>query len=325
LSAHAPGHFWEKNVKKQMRNRYFCKKNILLLALCLPAVFSGCTRQGKVTHNELPLTDAPVIAVSILPQEWFVDRISGGRVQTLVLAGQGQNPHNYEPSPRQISGLARASTWILSGTEFEESLRPKIERLFPSLPVIDGAAGVVFRHIEDHDEGGGSGRAVPQEIDRHTWLGREPAKILAAHIRDALAAIEPAEAERYAENYRALEREIDNEFDALRRELAPLYGKNIFVYHPSFGYFLDEFGIRQQAVETGGKSPGPRDLNRLIALAKQEQPAAIFVQAQFPAAAAKTVADAVGARLVSLDPLAPDWLANIRRMGEALKAAVNAE
>jgi zinc transport system substrate-binding protein len=97
------------------------------------------------------------------------------------------------------------------------------------------------------------------------------------------------------------------------------------VYHPSFGYFLDEFGIRQQAVETGGKSPGPRDLNRLIALAKQERPAAIFIQSQFPVSAAKTVADAAGAELVSLDPLAPDWLANIRLMGEALKMTINSE
>jgi zinc transport system substrate-binding protein len=94
------------------------------------------------------------------------------------------------------------------------------------------------------------------------------------------------------------------------------------VYHPSFGYFLDEFGIRQEAVETGGKEPGPRTLNRLIDRAKQEGAAAIFVQAQFPVNAAKTVAAAAGAELVSLDPLSPGWLANIRLMGEALKKAL---
>jgi zinc transport system substrate-binding protein len=161
-------------------------------------------------------------------------------------------------------------------------------------------------------------------LDRHTWLGREPAKILAAHIRDTLCAIDPEGEGRYGANCQTLAEEIDAEFAALRRELAPLYGKNVFVYHPSFGYFLDEFGILQRAVETGGKSPGPRDLNRLITLAKEEKPAAIFIQSQFPVSAAKTVADAAGAELVSLDPLAPDWLANIRVMGEALKS-VNRE
>ncbi|MCL1836104.1 MAG: zinc ABC transporter substrate-binding protein [Treponema sp.] len=301
------------------------------MILWIISLFNGCTRRDEVSHNGQP--EKPVVAVSILPQAWFVSRIGGGRTEALVLAGPGQNPHSYEPTPRQISGLSQAGAWILSGAEFEISLRPKIEKLFPSLPIVDGTAGVIFRQLEDHndddddddghnhDHHGGSGH-FPHDIDRHTWLGCEPAKILAAHIRDALASADPAGAEHYAENCRLLVQEIDDEFAALREDLAPLHGKNIFVYHPSFGYFLDEFGIRQQAVETGGKSPGPRDLNRLIALAKEEQPAAIFVQAQFPTSAAKTVADAVGAELISLDPLAPDWLENIRYMGEALKNSI---
>ncbi|MDR2717820.1 MAG: zinc ABC transporter substrate-binding protein [Treponema sp.] len=285
-------------------------KVIIIFTLCFVPSFSGCSRRSNITHN-YTLSVTPLIAVSIVPQEWFVSRIGGERARTLVLAGPGQNPHNYEPTPKQISGLAQAGAWILSGTEFEISLRPKIEKLFPALPIIDGTAGVTFRTLEEHDHDEG--------IDRHTWLGYEPAKILAAHIRDALSALDPAGAEHYTENYIKLIQDIDAEFAALRRELAPLKGKNVFVYHPSFGYFLDEFDIHQQAVETGGKSPGPRTLSRLIALAKEEQPTAIFVQAQFPVSAAQTLANAVGAATVSLDPLAPDWLANIRRMGEALK------
>jgi zinc transport system substrate-binding protein len=91
------------------------------------------------------------------------------------------------------------------------------------------------------------------------------------------------------------------------------------VYHPAFGYFLDEFGIIQEAVETGGKEPTPRQLGRLIEKARAEKVKVIFVQAQFPAESARTAAAAAGAELVSLDPLAPDWLANISVMGEALK------
>jgi ABC-type Zn uptake system ZnuABC Zn-binding protein ZnuA len=54
---------------------------------------------------------------------------------------------------------------------------------------------------------------------------------------------------------------------------------------------------------------------------KQERVPAIFVQAQFPANAARAVAQATGAQLITLDPLAADWLSNIRVMGDALKAA----
>ena len=98
-----------------------------------------------------------------------------------------------------------------------------------------------------------------------------------------------------------------------------LAGSKVFVFHPSFGYFLDEFGITQEAVETGGKEPTAQTLARLIDEAKQDKPSAIFVQAQFPVSAAKKIADSVGAKVVPLDPLAPDWLDNLKRIGDALE------
>jgi zinc transport system substrate-binding protein len=286
---------------------------VLVCSLLLSAACSG-SRGGSAGSSKL------VFVVSILPQTYFTGRVGGDRVRTVVLAGPGQNPHNYEPNPRQISDLAEAKAWILSGTEFEIGLRPKVEALFPSLPIIDGVEGVRFRSLEDHDEDDdetGSGSS----IDRHTWLGQEPAKIMARHIRDALCQFDAENASVYTENYEALVRDIDDEFARLRRELAPLRGKPVFVYHPSFGYFLDEFGIIQEAVETGGKEPAPRVLGELIVKAKREGAAAIFVQSQFPVEAARTVAAAAGAELIALDPLSPDWLANITLLGETLKRA----
>jgi zinc transport system substrate-binding protein len=246
----------------------------------------------------------------------------------VVLAGPGQNPHHYEASPRQMAELAGASLWILSGAEFEISLRPRIAALFPRLPLLDGTEGVPWRTLEAHDDDhapGGGHQGGPGEggLDRHSWLGREPARILAAHVRDALSALDPENAPRYRAGCEDLIRDIDAEFLRLREELAPLRGRTVFVYHPAFGYFLDEFGILQEAVESGGKEPSPRSLSRIIALARREGAAAIFVQRQFPVNTARTAARAIGAELAALDPLAPDWLANIRAMGEALKQAAS--
>ncbi|GHV62578.1 ABC transporter substrate-binding protein [Spirochaetia bacterium] len=285
---------------------------LLLGAAFLLIIFliSSCSRSNPARSADTK----PLVAASILPQAWFIERIGGDRVQTMVLAGPGQNPHSYEPTPKQMTALAEARIWLLSGAEFEIGLRPKIESLFPRLIIVDGTAGVTFRSLEEHADG-------DSNIDRHTWLGSEPAKIMAAHIRSALSQIDGEGASLYAENYAGLIHDIDTEFGRLREELAPLRGSVVFVYHPSFGYFLDEFGLVQEAIETGGKEPGPRDLTRIMEEARQEGAAVIFVQAQFPVQAARTAAESVGAELVALDPLSPDWLANIRIMGEALKKA----
>ena len=270
----------------------------------------------------------PVIAVSILPQSYFVQRIGGDKVSVLVLVGSGQSPHSYEPTPKQLAELSRAKAWILSNTDFEQKLVPKVASLYPSLALVDGTAGVKFRPMEASihldEEDGHEGEASGVNIDRHSWLGREPAKLLATHVRDALIAADPANADYYIRNHQAFIADIDREFDSLTPLLAPLKGKSVFVYHPAFGYFLDEFGIGQEAVETGGKEPTAKALAELIAKAKEERASVIFVQAQFPVNAAKTVASSVGATVVPLDDLSPDWLANIRTMGAALKKASEA-
>jgi zinc transport system substrate-binding protein len=201
-----------------------------------------------------------------------------------------------------------------------------VEALFTELAIIDGTEGVRFRTLEIHDEGDeGLDHNNDEGIDRHTWLGEEPAKIMAEKIRDASIAMDGERAAVYRTNCAALIADIETEFSRLREELAPLRGRTVFVYHPAFGYFLDEFGMKQEAVETGGKEPTPRELTGLIARARDEGAAAIFVQAQFPVRTAQAAAAAAGASVVALDPLAPDWLANIRVMGEALKTALSKE
>ena len=295
-----------------------------ILTVAIAITLPGCSR--TVAKKTQGLT----IAVSILPQQYFLDRIGGNRVNSFVLVGVNQNPHSYEPTPKQMAELGSASAWILSGIDFEIALEPKMRAQFPGLRIVDGTEGVSFRKLEAHSHEGEDGDHAEKDtdaapdghgmnIDRHTWLGREPAKILAGHIRDTLAALDPDGKEQYESNYLSLVADIDREFDSMKEKLVPLAGTTVFVFHPSFGYFFDEFGIKQEAVETGGKEPTAKALTKLIDEAKRDRPAAIFVQAQFPVSAAHKIADAVGAKVIPLDPLAADWLDNIDRIAQALE------
>jgi len=304
----------------EKKNKQCLKLNGLgysILWLIILLLITGCSRGAQGGKN--------LIAVSIPPQAWFVSQIAEKNADVLILVPPGQNPHNYEPTPKQIQNLSKAKAWILSGTEFEISLRPKIEKLFPDLLIIDGTEGVELRylteseHQECDDPDHNHDEALTQYYDRHTWLGFEPAIIMAMKITSALAVIDNKNNDYYFKRMDLLIKEMDIAYSKLKNDLAPLYGKTVFVYHPSFGYFLDDFGIIQEAVEFDGKEPTPRQLNELIEKIKVEKPAAIFVQKQFPVNAAKTIANTVGAQVIELDPLAQNWLENIKHMGQALK------
>lgn len=287
-------------------------------ALASPAAFAAGGTEGP---------ERKTVVVSILPQAYFVERIAGGRFAPVVLVGPGQSPHSYEPTPRQMAELSKTAAWLRIGIDFERGLAPKIAAAYPALRIVDVTAGARFRRLEAHghegEESDADGRAGEEAggIDPHVWLGRRGALTVAANTRDALAALDPAGKATYAANHDALAADITATFDALGSTLAPLRGETVFVYHPAFGYFLDEFGIGQEAVETGGKEPTQKQLAALIAEAKADGARVIFVQAQFPAAAAKTVADAIGGAVVPIDDLAPDWLDNLKRLGEAVRHA----
>lgn len=288
---------------------------MMTLVIALP-LFGGAAKEVSGAQETRPL-----VAVSILPQKYAVDMIAGDLVDTVVLVGPGQSPHSYEPTPKQMTELSRSDVWILSGTDFEMALVPKISSLYPRLMIVDGTEGVSFRYLEDHDhEEEPHAQEEPDslQIDRHTWLGREPMKILATHIARMLASLDETHAATYLENLQMFHGRIDQVFDSLATDLRTLRGTTVFVYHPSFGYLLDEFGIIQEAVETGGKEPTAKALAELIRNAQDHDVRAIFVQAQFPTSAARNVAQAIGAQVLPLDPLAYDWMENIHLIGRTL-------
>lgn len=286
---------------------------IAFFTLATPFVFAA---------GEAEKSDRNTVVVSILPQAYFVERIAGARFTPVVLVGAGASPHSYEPTPRQMAELSKTAAWLRIGIDFEKGLAPKIAAAYPSLPIVDMTAGAKLRSLEEHPHEEEAEEEEHEEEggpDPHVWLGRQGALTIAANTRDALSLLDPDGAASYAANHDDLVDDINAVFDSLTTSLAPLRGKTVFVYHPAFGYFLDEFGIEQEAVETGGKEPTQKQLAALIAEAKEDGAKVIFVQAQFPASAAKTIADAIGGTVVPMDDLAPDWLDNLKRLGDAIR------
>ena len=291
------------------------KKACIIALIILVATMSLGAQGSREAQTQ---QTKPIVAVSILPQAYFVDKLAHDLVRTLTLVGEGQNPHSYEPSPSQMAQLSQAELWILSGTEFELVLKDKISTLYPNLKVIDGTKNMVFRSLEEYDEHDHHHDEHGMNIDRHTWLGWQQASALLATTTGALVSMLAEHEQVILERGHALQTQIDTLFISLQSELSELQGTTVYVYHPSFGYFLDTFGIKQRAVETGGKEPTARDLASLIAEAKEGGAKIIFVQKQFPVSSARTVAQAVGAEVVALDPLAYDFLESIKQMGQAL-------
>ncbi len=272
------------------------------------------------------------VFVSIPPQKWLSDKLGGTLIITHVLVGKGQDPHTYEPTPRQLTALSRAQLYFTLDLEFERQVIPKLKKTVPTLHVVD-TAGAIARigmsgHGHEHGTQPGEVPAERQEAqqqgrDPHVWLSPLNLKIMAAAMARAMMEKDPVNRSRYEENLLETERILERLHQGIEQELAPFHGASFYVFHPAFGYFAHCYHLRQEAIETGGKSPTPKQLASLIAQARTNKARVIFVQPQFDPRSAAALANAIHGEVVPLDPLAEDVVANLEIMAQKVKAALS--
>jgi zinc transport system substrate-binding protein len=88
------------------------------------------------------------------------------------------------------------------------------------------------------------------------------------------------------------------------------------VFHPSWGYLADDFELEMIPIEVGGREPSAAELAELVAVAEAEDIRVIFAQPEFSTEDAQTIANEIDGQVLLISPLAPDWLGNLRRVGQ---------
>ncbi len=291
-------------------------------ALLLVGVMAGCGRQEKGQ----PTGAKVAVAVTIPPQMEFAREVGGEHVRITVLVQPGGSPHTYEPTPQQMTELAKVNVFFQVGVPFEKTLLSRIEAVNPSMKMVDTGAGIELRSMSEDelkaDSDEPAGQAEGGNKDPHTWLDPANVRIMARHMADALSEIDPQNKADYAANLARFEKELD-ELDAyIRQRCQGLKTREFMVYHPAFGYFARAYDLKQVPIELEGKEPSAKTLAATIDFAHKNGIKVIFVQKQFSRRAAQAVAEAIGGKVVAVDPLAEDYVRNMKAMADAFAGAM---
>ena len=279
------------------------------------------------------------VFASVVPIQTFVEKIGGEYVDARAMVRPGFNPHTYDPTPQQISALAGAVLYVRTGVPFEEAWMERIRSANTGMEVLDARDGIPLLARAGHahaNEVNAEGRhgEVPgadaeqaddahvAESDPHVWTSPPLVNHMVGVVRDKLSELDPAHAAEFARNHDAFVAELgalDRELHAL---LDPLPNRRFMVFHPAWGYFADTYGLTQVPIEREGKEPGARALAALIDQARQEKIKVVFVQPQFDKRQAHQVAQAIGGAVIAVDPLAADYVDNLRRVGREFARAL---
>lgn len=279
-----------------------------ITVLCLPAwSLPFKSEAGAAVEKRM------TVFVSIVPQIRFIEKITGGGVDVEALVLPGQSPATYEPTPRQLHKLGKASLYFTIGVPFESGLIGRISKIYPDLKIVDSGRGISRQSIEGHDNG--HHHDLP---DPHIWLSPSLIVKQVNTMTSELTAVDPANGSGYRENAEEFIREIRVVHDRLADLLEPYAGRSFYIFHPSLGYFANEYHLNQVAIESGGKPPTPRQLARFIEQARKEDIRAIFIQKEFDRRNAQSIAQAIDARVIQIDPLTKDVLAGLEEIGREL-------
>ena len=270
----------------------------VLISLLLLAASSCKTPPPKNNAEKIVFT-------SILPLQYFTDQITGKLYTSEVMVPPGVGPETYNPTPRQMSGMAHASAYFANGfLGFEDANLERFQSVNPNLVFVKTSDGINLIHSEAHKD---SDHVHEKGIDPHTWSSPSGARIIAKNILNAMIKIDPANHNRFQTNYDRLMGTIDSVDRVVEIILANIPSRTFMVFHPALGYFARDYNLEQLSIEFEGKIPTPKHVQEIVQKAKDRKIAYIMIQKEFDIENAKLIANETGSKVIQIDPLAYDW------------------
>ena len=280
------------------------KKILIITSL---AILFGCKINPEGSAKK-------IISVSILPQKYFVEAITGDIYRINVMIPPGGTPENYEPTARQMQSLSESGIYLKIGNiPFEETWMKNFININPHMKVYDLSEGIELITGDHHHEGtAGSG------IDPHIWSSLKNAKIIAKNIFIALVKEDPGNKDYFSsrlQNFLSLTDSLDKKFQS---DFTPIKGSAFLVFHPALAYLARDYGLEQISLEFEGKSPPPGHMKDIINIAREKKIKAILIQKQFNAEPAKTIANEIEGEVIIIDPLDENWKDQIEYIARSI-------
>jgi len=250
------------------------------------------------------------ITVSIPPEAYLLEQIAKDKVNILTVVKPGNSPHTYEPKPSQMVQLSKTDIYFAIGVEFESVWLNKFKEQNPKMKIVYLDSNITKIAISKGKKKG--------HLDPHIWLSVTNLKKISTKMAETLADEDKENRDFYLNNLQKLTKELNSLDKYIKEKLSTLKNRKFLIFHPSWGYFAKEYNLEQIAIEVEGKSPKPRELIKIIKLAKENGIKVIFTQPEFSIKSSQIIASEIGGRVVKVSPLSKDIIKNIKNFTDAL-------
>jgi len=280
------------------------KKILLLLAVLL---LTGCNSNTQNIE-----TKKNTIAVSIIPEENFIRKIVGDDFNIITLIPAGSSPSSHQPSPKQLQELSTADLYFTIGVETEKANILPVISEYKNLKIIDIANEIDSIYEPRYFDNNKLSR------DPHIWLSPKRVIEIVKIMEKELINQYPEYKNIFSSNSENYISELNILDSFIKEKINSLENKDFIIYHPSYGYFADDYNLNMIEIEVEGKNASINKLNNIIKYAKKNNLKSIYYQAEMSSKQAKIIASEINGTAIKIEPLSKNYISNIKLLINSL-------
>ena len=268
---------------------------------------SGCsnaasTKSEKTSEGSKKLQ----IVTTFYPMYYFAHKVAGNSANVELLIPKGVEPHDWEPTAKDMAKIQDADMFIYNSRYFETWTEKVLKSINDSdLNVVEASNGIKLMDALESEEKEHGHSEHTSSKDPHVWLSPVLAQQEVDNIAKALEQTDPANKDQYEKNAASLNSQL-SELDRLYKETIDKAQKKEFVtQHAAFGYLAKQYGLTQ--IPIAGLSPDVEPtlgkLKELTELTKKKNVKIIYFEELTSSKVAETLANEIGAKTEVLNPL----------------------
>jgi len=261
-------------------------KKLLIICLLVTLISSLIGCGGKEVKNN----DKLAVVASFYPMAEFARAVGGDKIEVVTLVPDGAEPHDWEPSPKDLSRLGKAKVFVYNGIVepwAKNSLEAVKER---KITAVEAGSGLY---------------EIDGKTDPHVWISPKKAIQEVESICQVMCEVDAKNAELYKKNALA----YIGELQKIDKELVELSSKakrkSFVTSHRAFGHLAADYGLKQNAISgiSPEAEPNPKDLKNLVEFVRKEEVKYIFFETLASPKIADMLAKETGVKTAVLDPV----------------------
>ncbi|HAK73247.1 MAG TPA: ABC transporter substrate-binding protein [Sporomusaceae bacterium] len=290
--------------------------SLLIIAML---VVAGCGGKTKPAPTSTAGDKLKVVA-TIYPIYEFTKQVGGDKIDLAMLIPPGAEPHEWEPTAKDLIAVKSAKVFLYNGAGFEpvDKLLHKdvlgaasaveVSQGIPLLSGIEESEQEEHGHEghghEGHDHDKKDGNHVHQ-VDPHVWLDPEYAIVEVNNIARALSEADPANSAYFRANADRYNAELTKLHEEFQSGLAAVVKKDIVTAHAAFQYLAKRYNLQQTPIMglAPDAEPTPDKMASVVKFCREKQVTTIFFEALVSPKLAETIAKETGAKLLVLNPI----------------------